>query len=318
MSTELARGARIGNERYEVLDEINRGGTAIVYAGYDHTLRQEVALKVIDTGNDAKVRVPLGAVKREIRYATKLSDKKSASLCQLLNVVDHGDLLILVWELVKGMDVLDFINHQGGYLREDIAKDLFSQLVEAITTIHSQGFCHRDIKPENAIIADNGRRLKLIDFGLAKGLDSVKTRGVGTPDYMSPEIIKQEGEPTTSKYDAKACDVWSAACMLYIMLTGKYPFQAPSAPNNVKMTLRNILDGRIAPIQRDVSNEVLDLMSRMLEPDPQKRMTLREVAKHPWLAPQREQETPTKKNRALAQTIMERLRKTFRSKSTVR
>ena len=328
MSTELARGTVIGNGRYEVLEEINRGGTAIVFRGVDRELRCDVALKVIDTGADAKVRVPLGAVKREIKYATKLTkldtdncDVKNHALCRLLNVVNHGQsLLILVWEYVAGVDVLDFINESGGFLRESVARHLFAQLVQAIETIHAHGFCHRDIKPENAIISDG--RLKLIDFGLAKGLDSAKTKGIGTPDYMAPEIITLIGEPgeqKTGKYDAKACDVWSSACMLYIMLTGKYPFQDARHPNNVKMTLRNIMDGRIAPITRQVSSEVEDLMLRMLNPDPKKRLTLREVAKHPWLADEGDDETHRQKKKKVAsQSIMDRLRKTFRSMTTAR
>lgn len=318
MSTEIARGTVVGNGRYEVLEEINRGGTAIVYRGVDRALSLDVALKVIDTGADAKVRVPLGAVKREIKYATKLSDKQNNSLCRLMNVVNHGDLLILVWEFVRGSDVLDFINENGGYLRENVARNLFSQLVHAIQTIHAQGFCHRDIKPENAIISDG--RLKLIDFGLAKSLESAKTRGIGTPDYMSPELISQDGEPKSGKYDAKACDVWSSACMLYIMLTGKYPFQDAQHPNNVKMTLRNIMDGRIAPITRNVSPQVEDLILRMLNPDPAKRLTLREVARHPWLTDEGDEATREAKKKKVSSQwiIMDRLRRTFRSMTTSR
>jgi serine/threonine protein kinase len=67
------------------------------------------------------------------------------------------------------------------------------------------------------------------------------------------------------------------------MLTGKYPFQNPDRPNSVKLTLENIVKGNIAPMSRSISNEVKDLILRMLHPDPKKRITLREVSRHPWV-----------------------------------
>ena len=286
-ANELASGATLGkNSRYEVRKLINRGGTALVYEGVDRETGERVALKCIDVGDGAKVKVPLAAVKREIKYATKLMASTSR-VVRLLNVVNDGeDLLVLVFELARGVDVLDFINDAGGRLDEVAARRLFSQLVEAIRMIHDHGLCHRDVKPENAIVCEPHGDLKLIDFGLAKGLDSVATRAVGTPDYMAPEMLDKhdvDGNVRRTKYDAKACDVWSCGVFCYIMLTGQYPFQNPDRPNSVKLTLENIVKGNIAPMPRSISNEVKDLILRMLHPDPKKRITLREVSRHPWV-----------------------------------
>ena len=193
---------------------------------------------------------------------------------------------MLVFELAKGVDALDYINQRGGRLDEDEARRLFAQLVEAVRAIHDLGFCHRDVKPENAIVCEDGN-LRLIDFGLAKGLESAKTRAVGTPDYMSPELLDKldrDGKVRTEKYDAAACDVWSSGVFLFIMLTGRYPFQDPNRPNNVKATLQNIVKGNVAPLRVDVSDDVRDLLRCMLTPDPRKRITLKQVAKHPWLS----------------------------------
>ena len=161
-----------------------------------------------------------------------------------------------------------------------------------------------------AVVGKEG--LKLIDFGLAKGLESANTRAIGTPDYMAPELLDKtdaDGNPKREKYDATACDVWSAGVFLYIMLTGRYPFQSSERPKNVKATLQNILSAKYPKLPRSASSEVHDLMERMLEPDPKKRIRLREVSKHPWLKtpPSSSSSAKTKKPR-----LMDRLKKSFR------
>jgi serine/threonine protein kinase len=314
-ANELARGATVGkNARYEVRRLINRGGTALVYEGIDRDAGVGVALKCIDVGATATVKVPLRAVKREIKYATRLM-ASTTRVVRLLDVVHEGeDLLVLVFELARGVDVLDYVNDSGGRLDEIEARRLFAQLVEAIRTIHDHGLCHRDIKPENAIACEPDGDLKLIDFGLAKGLESVQTRAVGTPDYMAPEMLDKhdgEGNVRCERYDAKACDVWSCGVFCYIMLTGNYPFQNAERPNNVKATLENIVKGNITPMPRAISNDVKDLILGMLQPDPKKRMTLREVSRHPWVLAGSSRGAGGRK-----MSLVERLKKTFRRSMT--
>lgn len=317
-------GDSLGNGRYVVKEEINRGGTAIVYRGYDRVLEMEVALKVMmvgkgggvdgDIARDRRmVRIPLEAVKREIKYATKIGKKKSAGtrVVRLLNVLSHGEALVLIWELAKGTDVLDLINRSGGRLEEERARELFSQLVEALRMIHDNGFCHRDVKPENVIVCADGN-LKLIDFGLAKGVESAKTRAIGTPDYMAPELLTksdEDGNAIETRYDAKAVDVWASGVMLYIMLTGRYPFQDPNRPNNVKTTLQNVSSGKMIPFTVHVSNEAQNLIQMMLDPNPTTRITLQDVSEHEWVAPRDNQ----KKKRVKRRGVFHRLKTAFRS-----
>lgn len=322
-ANELRAGTRLGpNGRYVVGEMINRGGTAVVYRGEDAENGEAVALKCVDVSENASMRVPLRAVKREIKYSTRLMDstrgsdaRSRARVVRLLNVVRRDEsLLVLVFELCEGSDVLDHINARGGSLCESEAKTLFAQLVEAIKTIHDHGFCHRDVKPENAIVRKEG--LKLIDFGLAKGLESANTRAIGTPDYMAPELMDKtdaDGKPKREKYDATACDVWSAGVFLYIMLTGRYPFQSRERPKNVKATLQNILSANYPKLPRSASREVHDLMERMLEIDPKKRIRLREVSKHPWLkSPSSSASSSSASSSAKKPRLMDRLKKSFR------
>ena len=302
---------------------------------------------------NSTIAVPLKAVKREIKYASKLGARAAQgdlNVVRLLNVVQEGqvrrnrggffrgssrrprsrahscasrrrfsspsdtrltvrpfsrarptstpphslpqNILILVWELVKGMDVLDFMNSHGGVMPERSARVYFKQLLDGIACIHAHGFCHRDIKPENAIIEQETGTLKIIDFGLSKHLDSARTLGIGTPDYMAPEILGRtqnpggglvDGDNETGSYDPESVDVWAMGVMLYLLLTGTYPFEDRQRPGNVTATLRRVREGRVNPFPKRVNPAAIDLVGRMIQVDPRRRARLEDVANHPWL-----------------------------------
>ena len=165
---------------------------------------------------EGTIAVPLESVRREIKYARKIAksskQREDANVVHLLNVVQEGEgVLILVWELVRGLDVLDYLNDRGGHVGEDEARHLFHQLLAGIACVHDNGFCHRDIKPENCMIETATGVLKIIDFGLSKHLDSARTLGIGTPDYMAPEMLMAASNPGAPKmaYDPEAVDVWA-------------------------------------------------------------------------------------------------------------
>lgn len=311
----------MANGRYEVGQEINRGGTAVVYEGYDSTLRMKVALKVrrrvthpsfpplahscakrkkltrpepvpqvMNVTPEGTIAVPLESVRREINYARKIAksskQREDANVVHLLNVVQEGEgVLILVWELVRGLDVLDYLNDRGGHVGEDEARHLFRQLLAGIACVHDNGFCHRDIKPENCMIETATGVLKIIDFGLSKHLDSARTLGIGTPDYMAPEMLMAASNPAASKmaYDPEAVDVWAMGVMLYLMLTGRYPFEDPKQPGVVTATLMRVKAGRMTPLPAGLSVEVRDLIGGMCRTDPRRRARIADIVRHPWV-----------------------------------
>ena len=198
------------------------------------------------------------------------------------------------------MDVLDFMNAHGGVMPERSARAYFKQLLDGIACIHAHGFCHRDIKPENAIIEQDTGVLKIIDFGLSKHLDSARTLGIGTPDYMAPEILGRtqnpggglvsENENETGSYDPESVDVWAMGVMLYLLLTGTYPFEDRTRPGNVTATLRRVREGRVNPFPKRVNPAARDLVGRMIQVDPRRRARLEDVANHPWLREETEGE----------------------------
>ncbi|MEW5307014.1 MAG: hypothetical protein WDW36_009435 [Sanguina aurantia] len=299
----LAKGAILNNGRYKIDRELNRGGTAVVYGAEDLSRGGAmVALKVMN-GPD---QVPIKVVKREINFSSSVQHE---NIVRLLDVFAEKQQLVIVWELIAGPDLLDLLNECGGHLPEDMAAFFFMQLLKAVMFMHENGFCHRDIKPENAMVIRSTFQLKLIDFGLSKHLQSAQTLGVGTPDYMCPEMLQQQngmrgtmpmggmgytpaaagaGSPATPHvpYDAKAVDAWAMGVLMYLLITGKYPFEDPAHPNNLAHTIHNVLAGRVRPFPPGTSSGCMALVGSLLQTQPSQRQTLKGLMADAWLKQQ--------------------------------
>jgi serine/threonine protein kinase len=258
----------------------------VVYEGLDLTTKAIVALKVMSI-KDGKASVPIKGVRREIEYAASVQHD---NVVQLVDFVADEHTIVIVWELIQGSDLLDLLNEKGGRLEEAEAAGYFAQLLRGVTFIHAHGLCHRDLKPENCMVERGTGRLKIIDFGLSKHQQSAVTLGVGTPDYMAPELLGSATggflalqERRIGQYDARACDVWAMGVLLYLLVTGQYPFEDPRQPQNVVATLQNIAHGRMRPLPRRISPECIEIIAAMLTQDPAGRITLQGISQHPWL-----------------------------------
>ncbi|KAF5829869.1 kinase-like domain-containing protein [Dunaliella salina] len=188
-----------------------------------------------------------------------------------------------------GPDLLDLLNEHNGCLPEFMAAFFFCQLLQAAQYMHDKGYTHRDIKPENCMVQRSNHQLKLIDFGLSKHLESAKTLGVGTPDYLSPEMLQAYTGGTgggASGYDARAVDAWAMGVLMYLLTTGKYPFEDPRHPNVLSQTIQNVLHGRMQPFPSSMSPGCRALIMGLLQCNPKQRTTLQDLAKSEWLLSQ--------------------------------
>ena len=203
---------------YRVEEEIGRGGMGIVYKAHEATLQRTVALKVLPA-DLARDDVFVKRFVREARAAARLSHP---NIVAVYGVGQSDGAHYIAMEYVDGRSLARLVREQGA-LGAGQALDIARQAAEALAHAHKHGIIHRDIKPENIMVDESGR-VKLMDFGLARALQSQSkltadgTR-LGTPLYMSPEQVN--GEPL----DART-DIYSLGVVLYEMLTGTAPFAA--------------------------------------------------------------------------------------------
>lgn len=209
-------GLQIGD--YQLVEFLGAGGMGEVYRAVHTRLNRPVAVKVLH-----KTRSPNTFVERFRNEARIQADLKHPNIVTLYDFVEYDGRLCIIMEYVDGPS-LDVRIRQEGRVPVDEALRLFQPVVEALNYTHRQGVVHRDVKPHNVKISRNGE-VKLLDFGIAKGemtpgLTAVGAV-VGTPEYLSPEQLR--GKPADPR-----SDVWALGVMLYEMVTGTIPFEAPS------------------------------------------------------------------------------------------
>ncbi len=182
----------------------------IVYRARDRETNEIVALKVLKPEIANRPGL-IDRFKTELRLARKITHK---NVCRSYDLHRFGETVVIAMEYVEGDSLRAALNRPGGVsLRGGM--NWASQVCAALAEAHTQGIVHRDLKPENIVI-DRSGQAKVMDFGIARSIDTTTTTGVmtGTPAYMSPE--QAEGKPV----DARS-DIYSLGLILYEMFTGR-------------------------------------------------------------------------------------------------
>ena len=189
----------------------------------------------------------------------------------------------IITEFLSGGELYDTIC-DWDYFDEEKAGYILIQILSAVNYLHSLKIVHRDIKPENMLVENKLKsdkndeliNIKLIDFGTCNYYDVSKslTLKVGSPYYIAPEVLKR-------KYNEK-CDIWSCGVILFIMLVGYPPFSGSTTTE----LLENVAKGKFSmknSCWNNVSEQVKDLLKKMLEFEPTKRISAQEAIEHPWI-----------------------------------
>jgi serine/threonine-protein kinase len=251
MSDEALGGIRsLG--KYELRAVIGRGAMGTVYEAWDPVIDRRVAIKTVrfPAAHDEAMDEELQRFKREAQAAGRLTHPN------IVGVYDYGEtaeLAYIVMEFVDGRSVKAVISGGERFSAAAIER-LMDDLLAGLEYSHKSGVIHRDIKPANIMLTKDGRA-KIADFGIARIESSSMTQAgtvLGTPAYMSPEQLR--GEPIDLR-----TDIYSAAVLLYELLTGERPFDGslssimhkalttePPAPSNLSTTSPRALDSVVA------------------------------------------------------------------------
>jgi serine/threonine protein kinase len=227
----------------------------------------KVAVKIL---NKAKIK-QLGMEEKVQREINILHLCTHPHIIRLYEVIDTPTDIFLVNEYVSGGELFDYIVSKGR-LSADEARNFFHQIISGVEYCHFQKIVHRDLKPENLLL-DASLNIKIADFGLSNLMrdgDFLRT-SCGSPNYAAPEVISGH------LYAGPEVDVWSCGVILYALLCGSLPFDDESIPNLFK----KIKSGMYS-LPTHLSQLAKNLIPRMLEVDPMKRITIPEIRLHPW------------------------------------
>ena len=247
--------------RYQVLQELGRGGMGIVYQAYDKQLKEQVALKIISPlfGNDPDA---VERLKREVSSARRISHP---NVIRIFDIGESSGLHFVSMEYFAGASLKDYVKRHGA-LSLIQAKNIVLQICDGLLAAHGQGVIHRDLKSHNIII-NSANHIKIIDFGLAR---SAYTEGMtatglilGTPEYMAPEQVAGK------KVDERA-DIYSLGIILYEIFTGRVPFTGDSP---IAVGFQQLKDPPPDPreINPQVPEDVTAIILKALEKDPFRR-----------------------------------------------
>ena len=257
---------QIGN--YTLGTEIGSGAFGKVVLGTHILTGESVAIKILDKLILSQTPEDYELVYQEIAI---LKIVKHKNIAQLYEIMETPQNIYIVMEYCEGKDLMDYILLKTR-LGELESLKLFQQLINALLYLHSQNIAHRDIKIDNMLL-DGKKNLKLVDFGLSTKYsdDELLNQPCGTVVYAAPEVL--EGK----EYHGMLADVWSSGIVLYGMLSGYLPF----CDQDDEVNKQNVLKGDIE-IPDFFSPLVKDLLSHMLDMDPQTRYTLQDIQDHAW------------------------------------
>ncbi|KAL8504936.1 hypothetical protein ACS0TY_016220 [Phlomoides rotata] len=255
--------------KYELGKLLGRGAFAKVYHARVLRTGKSVAIKIIN-----KQRIQKGNlakhVKREIAIMHRLRHPHIVAIHEVLATKSK---IYCVMEFAKGGEL--FAKIAKGRFSEDLSRKYFQQLITAIDYCHSHGVFHRDLKPENLLLDENWD-LKVTDFGLSAVTEQIRPDGMlhtlcGTPAYVAPEILAKKG------YDGAKVDVWSCGIILYVLNAGYLPFN----DTNLMAMYRKIYKGEFR-CPRWTSPDLKRFLTRVLDPNPETRITVHEILNDPW------------------------------------
>ncbi len=247
--------------RYQVLQELGRGGMGIVYQAYDKQLKEQVALKIISPlfGNDPDA---VERLKREVSSARRISHN---NVIRIFDIGESSGLHFVSMEYFAGTSLRDYVKRNGA-LSLIQAKNIVLQICDGLQAAHAQGVIHRDLKSHNIII-NAANHIKIIDFGLARSTyaEGMTATGLilGTPEYMAPEQVAGK------KVDERA-DIYSLGIILYEIFTGRVPFSGDSP---IAVGFQQLKDPPPDPreINPQVPEDVTAVILKALEKDPFRR-----------------------------------------------
>ncbi|CAK92709.1 unnamed protein product (macronuclear) [Paramecium tetraurelia] len=255
-------------QNYVVDKTLGQGTFGKVKMGIHKCTNEKVAIKILEK-EKIENEADYVRIQREIHILRKI---RHPNIIQLYEIIESEIKLYLITEYAPGGELFEHIVSKSR-LEEREAGRIFFQLLNAIEYIHQLGIVHRDLKPEN-ILLDSNKQVKVVDFGLSNLYQPNQKLHTpcGSPCYAAPEMVS--GLP----YEGLKTDIWSCGIILYAMICGCVPFE----DQNTKQLYEKIKHSDYK-LPKSVSPQAADLLRKILQKDPSKRITIPEIRQHDFI-----------------------------------
>lgn len=262
-------------ESYEVRETLGKGKFGLVKLGIHKKTKRKVAIKIINKQNMGNQDLEL--VKTEIDI---LKISQHPNIIKLYDIFENQDTIFIIMEHCAGGDLFSYIEQRNYRLPEHKAAEIIHKLSAAIYFIHSFGIVHRDLKPENILMTDNSEKadIRLLDFGLSKiiGPGEKCTEPYGTLSYVAPEVLIEK------PYDQRV-DLWSIGIITYLLLCGCLPFDDEHSEREIaRQTIHDQVPYHPS-LWKNLSKESKDFVNKLLQKNPDNRMTIKQILEHEWI-----------------------------------
>ncbi|KAM4640659.1 5'-AMP-activated protein kinase catalytic subunit alpha-2 isoform 2-T2 [Discoglossus pictus] len=274
MAEKQKHDGRVKIGHYILGDTLGVGTFGKVKIGEHQLTGHKVAVKILNRQKIRNLDV-VGKIKREIQ---NLKLFRHPHIIKLYQVISTPTDFFMVMEYVSGGELFDYICKHGR-VEETEARRLFQQILSAVDYCHRHMVVHRDLKPENVLL-DAHMNAKIADFGLSNMMSDGEflRTSCGSPNYAAPEVISGR------LYAGPEVDIWSCGVILYALLCGTLPFDDEHVP-----TLFKKIRGGVFYMPEYLNRSVATLLMHMLQVDPLKRSTIKDIREHEWF----KQELPT-------------------------
>ena len=254
---------------FKIKKEVGSGRFGSVFSGIHEQTKEKVAIKQIKKSE----------ITNENLLTSEINIHKilfHPNICRMYCVIEDDTYIFLINEFCSNGDILQKIIEEGAFDENKSCK-IFQQIICGLEYLHKNFICHRDIKPENILLANidnDDLNVKISDFGLSKSFAGNKLLKTpcGSPAYAAPEVLKGK------EYKGNKIDIWGTGIVLYTMVYGALPFDQ----ENIKDLVYNITKGNYS-LPDTVSKNCQDLISKILQVDPNKRINIHEIKNHPWM-----------------------------------
>ncbi|ORC87843.1 putative protein kinase [Trypanosoma theileri] len=261
------------DQHYELLEEIGKGGYGTVWkcCRRHDALKRPYGVKIIN-----KPQAGARGLKEVMGEVETMSLLSHPNIVRLEETFQDDEHLWIVMEYMPGGELQRALRRDG-FFSETQARRIATQLLLALEFIHQKGIVHRDLKPENCLLSEGDLVCKISDFGFAVlvGSDQCLMSFCGTTVFMAPEIFSD------TNY-GKPVDMWALGVIVYLMITGEYPFTGRTS-KEVTEAIREARYDLKSEKLIEASSALRDFIPKLLEIDPNRRYSAREALKHPWI-----------------------------------